>query len=289
MKSKNPINFSKKVYEVCKQIPKGKVSTYKQIANKLNSKSYRAVGSALNKNPYAPIVPCHRVINSNGNIGGFASGTKNKIKMLEKKAITKAGHKAIMQIAIDVAASEFYKLDRYGGKHAAEYQMLYKKLVNTHNIFSIEDPFDQDDFEQWKAITERLGDKIQIVGDDLTVSNPERITTAIRGKLCNALLLKVNQIGTLTEAIQSANLAKGAGWKVMVSHRSGETEDTLIADLAFLTNSKACAGVIISSTPLNILYLLLFLGTFNPLNFLGNDSELSKSKLTRINFLIVWI
>lgn len=169
-----------------------------------------------------------------GDEGGFApplKDPKEAIRLLEK-AIVKSGHKQIMQIAIDVAASEFYKLDRYDGKHAAEYQILYKNLVRLHNIYSIEDPFAEDDFEQWKAIYENLSDKIQIVGDDLTVSNPERITMAIREKLCNALLLKVNQIGTLTEAIQSANLAKGAGWKIMVSHRSGETEDTLIADLA---------------------------------------------------------
>jgi len=87
MKPKKTINFSKKVYEVCKQIPKGKVSTYKEIASKLNSKAYRAVGTTLNKNPYAPVVPCHRVINSNGNIGGFASGTKNKIKLLKQEGI----------------------------------------------------------------------------------------------------------------------------------------------------------------------------------------------------------
>ncbi len=169
-----------------------------------------------------------------GDEGGFAPPIKEPeeaIRLIEK-AIARAGYKSIMQLAMDPAASEFYRMQRYDGKHGAEYQIMYKKLVQQHNIISIEDPFDQDDFEQWEAITENLGEKIQVVGDDLTVSNPARITEAIRKKLCNALLLKVNQIGTLSEAIQSANLAKGAGWNVMVSHRSGETEDTFIADFA---------------------------------------------------------
>ena len=96
---------------------------------------------------------------------------------------------------------------------------------------SIEDPFDQDDFAAYSAMQERLGDKIQIVGDDLLVTNPKRVKTGIEQKMCNSLLLKVNQIGSLTEAIEACQLSREAGWGVMVSHRSGETEDNFIADL----------------------------------------------------------
>merc|ERR1719152_539138 len=99
-------------------------------------------------------------------------------------------------------------------------------------MVSIEDPFDQDDFESYKKMTESVGEGTQIVGDDLLVTNPTRVQKAIDEKACNALLLKVNQIGSITEAIQAVNMAKAAGWGVMTSHRSGETEDPFIADLA---------------------------------------------------------
>ncbi len=108
----------------------------------------------------------------------------------------------------------------------------YAELVKKYPIISIEDPFDQDDFEPYTELTKKIGSKIQVVGDDLLVTNTERIRKAVDLKLCNALLLKPNQIGTVTEAIDAANLAFKSGWNVMVSHRSGETEDSFIADLA---------------------------------------------------------
>jgi len=108
---------------------------------------------------------------------------------------------------------------------------LYKQFVNEFPIVSIEDPFDQDDWEHYQLFTSSIGEKTQIVGDDLLVTNPKRIATAIEKKACNALLLKVNQIGSVTESIEACVLAQKAGWGVMVSHRSGETEDCFIADL----------------------------------------------------------
>lgn len=109
-------------------------------------------------------------------------------------------------------------------------QLLYEDLFKISPIISIEDPFDQDDFDTWQKFTEK-NQMIQIVGDDLTVTNPKRMQLAIEKKACNCLLLKVNQIGTITEAIQAYLLAKSSGWGTMISHRSGETEDTFIADL----------------------------------------------------------
>lgn len=109
---------------------------------------------------------------------------------------------------------------------------FYTELVEKYGIVSIEDPFDQDDFPGYGILTKNLGDKVQIVGDDLLVTNKLRVQMAVEKKACNALLLKVNQIGSLTEAIEAANLSFDNGFGVMVSHRSGETEDTFIADLA---------------------------------------------------------
>ena len=108
---------------------------------------------------------------------------------------------------------------------------LYDKLSTKYPIKSIEDPFDQDDFDAYIKMTARLGKKLQIVGDDLLVTNPKRVQTGIDKKLVNALLLKVNQIGTVTESIEASNMSQKAGWGVMVSHRSGETEDNFIGDL----------------------------------------------------------
>ncbi|KAG0046955.1 hypothetical protein BGZ89_005111 [Linnemannia elongata] len=142
---------------------------------------------------------------------------------------------------MDVAASEFYKNDKYdldfksadsdASKHLSGEQLakLYQDFTHNYPIVSIEDPFDQDDWSAWSHLTGATD--IQIVGDDLTVTNPTRIRTAIDKKACNALLLKVNQIGTITESIQAAVLSQQSGWGVMVSHRSGETEDNTIADI----------------------------------------------------------
>jgi len=181
-----------------------------------------------------------------GDEGGFAPNIQNNREGLEllKQAITKSGYTDIVKIGMDVAASEFYTDD---GKYDLDFKTknndksqvltgeqlanLYKEFVRDYPIISIEDPFDQDDWDSYARLTAEVGKAVQIVGDDLLVTNPKRIQTAIEKKACNALLLKVNQIGSITESIQACKLAQSQGWGVMVSHRSGETEDTFIADL----------------------------------------------------------
>ena len=172
-----------------------------------------------------------------GDEGGFAPAKiKKTIEALDliKKAISVSGYNKKVDVAIDCAASEYYKRNRYyvDGKKLTKEQLLefYLNLIKKYPIISIEDPFNQEDFESF-ALLREMSD-INVVGDDLTVTNSERIEVAIKEKSCNCLLLKVNQIGTLTEALDAAKLAMENGWKVMVSHRSGETEDTFIADLA---------------------------------------------------------
>lgn len=178
-----------------------------------------------------------------GDEGGFAPNIQNNKDALEliKKAIDAAGYTGAVDVAMDVAASEFYKDGKYdldfknpkseAKDHITPDQLadLYREFIKDSPMVSIEDPFDQDDWDSWVKFTSSVG--IQIVGDDLTVTNPKRIQTAIDKKACNCLLLKVNQIGSMTEAIDAHLLAKSNGWGTMVSHRSGETEDTLIADL----------------------------------------------------------
>ncbi|KDE04923.1 enolase [Microbotryum lychnidis-dioicae p1A1 Lamole] len=178
-----------------------------------------------------------------GDEGGFApnvQGAEDSLELL-KEAIEKAGYTGKVKIGLDVASSEFYKDGKYDldfknpnsdpSKWLTGVQLseVYSKMVQDYDIISIEDPFDQDDWEAWSHL--RANSPIQIVGDDLTVTNPIRIKTAIEKKACNGLLLKVNQIGTITESIAAAQLSQSDGWGVMVSHRSGETEDTTIADL----------------------------------------------------------
>lgn len=178
-----------------------------------------------------------------GDEGGFAPNILNNkdALLLITSAIEKAGYTGRIEIGMDVAASEFYKnglydLDFKNPKSdkskwisPEKLQDLYKSFINEFPISSIEDPFDQDDWAAWSSMT--AATSIQIVGDDLTVTNPKRIQTAVDKKACNCLLLKVNQIGTVTESIKAHLLAKQNGWGTMVSHRSGETEDTFIADL----------------------------------------------------------
>lgn len=179
-----------------------------------------------------------------GDEGGFAPNIENNKQGLEliKTAIEKAGYTGKVEIGMDVAASEFYKDSKYDllwktkqGGQAEKFLTgdqlgdVYRNFIAEYPIVSIEDPFDQDDWEAWSKLT--ASTKIQIVGDDLTVTNPKRIATAVEKKSCNGLLLKVNQIGTVTESIEAHNLAKSSGWGTMISHRSGETEDTFIADL----------------------------------------------------------
>jgi len=172
-----------------------------------------------------------------GDEGGFApeqlQNAKEALDML-MKAIKDAGHTGKVDIAIDCAASESYKNGVYllDGKKLNKEQLLnfYLSLLKKYPIISLEDPFEQEDFVSFSKLKQKS--KIQIVGDDLTVTNIKRIEAAIVEESCNCLLLKVNQIGTLTEALDAVRLAYANGWRVMVSHRSGETEDTFIADLA---------------------------------------------------------
>ncbi len=172
-----------------------------------------------------------------GDEGGFApplSLVEEPLNLITE-AIDEAGHTGKFQLALDPAASEFYKEGKYlvDGKalDSNEFISLYEEFIEKFPIVSIEDAFDQDDWETFQKFTERNGDKLQIMGDDLLVTNVKRIKTAIDKKACNSLLLKVNQIGSVTESINAAKLSQDNGWTVMVSHRSGETEDPFIADL----------------------------------------------------------
>jgi len=183
-----------------------------------------------------------------GDEGGFAPNILENIEALNLlvDAINKSGYEGKVKIGMDVAASEFYeskskiydldfKTANNDGKHKKTGDALkdmYKDFCSKYPLVSIEDPFDQDDWEFYTKMTSEIGEKIQIVGDDLLVTNPKRIEKALKEKACNALLLKINQIGSITEAIEACNLAQENNWGVMVSHRSGETEDTFIADLA---------------------------------------------------------
>lgn len=178
-----------------------------------------------------------------GDEGGFAPNIQSNKEALNliSDAIAKAGYTGKIEIGMDVAASEFFKDGQYDLDFknpnsdksqwlpADKLAALYMEFIKDFPIVSIEDPFDQDHWEAWSSMT--AATKIQIVGDDLTVTNPKRIATAVEKKACNCLLLKVNQIGTVTESIKAHNLAKSNGWGTMVSHRSGETEDAFIADL----------------------------------------------------------
>lgn len=179
-----------------------------------------------------------------GDEGGFAPNIQSNEEAVELLvcAIENAGHTGKVLIGMDCAASEFFKDGKYdldfknpknAGKQVVEAEQLtqmYTEFTEKYPIVSIEDPFQEDDWEPWIQLTKCLPD-VQIVGDDLTVTNPKRIEEAIKKKACNCLLLKVNQIGTVSESIKAHLLAKANGWGTMVSHRSGETEDTFIADL----------------------------------------------------------
>ena len=154
--------------------------------------------------------------------------------------LTGTGGVGKTSLALDVAASEFHDKGKYtfeGKKRkATDMVKYYAELVDAYPLVSIEDPLNEDDWEGWVAITEQLGDKVQLVGDDLFVTNPERLARGIADKAGNALLVKVNQIGSLTETLDAVTLAQTNGFKCMMSHRSGETEDVTIADLAVATN-----------------------------------------------------
>ncbi|GLY14642.1 phosphopyruvate hydratase [Kineosporia rhizophila] len=179
-----------------------------------------------------------------GDEGGFApsvAGTKEALELIAT-AIDKAGYVlgTDLGLALDVAATEFHSEGVYsfeGGKRSsAEMVEFYTSLVNDYPLVSIEDPLDESDWEGWTALTTAIGSKVQIVGDDLFVTNPSRLQQGIETGAANALLVKVNQIGTLTETFDAVALAHRNGYRCMMSHRSGETEDTTIADLAVATD-----------------------------------------------------
>ena len=175
-----------------------------------------------------------------GDEGGFAPNLASNAEALDLiiEAIHNAGFKpgTDVVLALDVAASEFYTEGKYSfegaQKSSAEMIEYYEKLVADYPLVSIEDPLNEEDWDGWAAITKVLGDKVQLVGDDLFVTNVERLQRGIDTSTANALLVKVNQIGTLTETIDAVTLAHRSGYSTMMSHRSGETEDTTIADLA---------------------------------------------------------
>ena len=179
-----------------------------------------------------------------GDEGGFApsvGSTKEALDLIVE-AIKKAGYEPgkDVALALDVASSEFYKDGKYhfeGGEHTAEeMSKVYEDLIANYPIVSIEDPLQEDDWEGYTALTAAIGDKVQIVGDDFFVTNPARLREGIEKKAANALLVKVNQIGTLNETFDAVELAHRNGYRTMMSHRSGETEDTTIADLAVALN-----------------------------------------------------
>ena len=200
---------------------------------------YHALKSVLKERGYTALV---------GDEGGYAPALKANAEAVEVilVAIEKAGYKAGEQIsiALDPAASELYEEDtklynlRKEGKKLTGEQMVafWKSWVDQYPIVSIEDGLAQDDWQSWQLMVKELGDRIQIVGDDLLVTNPERVRRAIKDKAANALLVKLNQIGTLTETIEAVETCHRAGWRAVTSHRSGETEDSTIADLAVALN-----------------------------------------------------
>lgn len=184
-----------------------------------------------------------------GDEGGFAPNLKSNEEAIQiiLEAIEAAGYKAgsQVQIAMDVASSEFYNKEtkKYvlageGGKEFTSHELVgfYKDLVNKYPIVSIEDGLDENDWDGWKYLTKELGQKVQLVGDDLLVTNTKRLAKAIDQGIANSILVKVNQIGTLTETFEAVEMAKRAGYTAVLSHRSGETEDSIIADIAVATN-----------------------------------------------------
>lgn len=182
-----------------------------------------------------------------GDEGGFAPALKSSKEALDYilKAIKDAGYEPgeDVVLALDVASTEFYKGGKYNlageGKKLSSAEMVdyLADLVANYPIESIEDGMAEDDWEGWALLTEKLGDEVQLVGDDLFVTNPERLMRGIEEGCANAILIKFNQIGTLTETLQAIEIAQKAGYGVVISHRSGETEDTTLADLAVATNA----------------------------------------------------
>ena len=210
-------------------------------ALRMGTETFHALKSVLKKKGYSTSV---------GDEGGFAPNLKSNEETLDLilESITKAGYKPgkDVSLALDVASSEmydkkkkkyvFFKSDK-SAKSSDQMIKVYEKLVKDYPIISIEDGLDENDWKGWKNLTEAIGDKVQLVGDDLFVTNTERLGKGIDQGIANSILIKVNQIGTLTETLDAIEMAKRAGYTNVISHRSGETEDTTIADIAVATNA----------------------------------------------------
>ncbi len=213
--------------------------TFKE-ALRMGAEVFHALKSVLKSKGYNTAV---------GDEGGFAPNLKSNEEALEViiESIEKAGYKPKEDVvlAMDVASSEFYDKDKkvYNlageGKemNAEQLSDFYGELIKKYPIVSIEDGLDENDWQGWKTLTDKLGDKVQLVGDDLLVTNTEKLRKAIEGGIANSILVKVNQIGTLTETFEAIEMAKRAGYTAVISHRSGETEDTTIADIAVAANT----------------------------------------------------
>lgn len=207
-------------------------------ALRMCSQVYHALKNLLNEKGYSTGV---------GDEGGFAPDLKSNEEAIEViiEAIKKAGFEPgkDMFIALDPASSEFFEDGKYVLKHEGktlspeEMVGFYENLVNKYPIISIEDGMAEEDYEGWKIMTERLGNKIQLVGDDLFVTNVKRLQKGLDNNIANSILIKLNQIGTLTETLDAIELAKKNGYTAVVSHRSGETEDTTLADVAVAMNA----------------------------------------------------
>ncbi len=208
-------------------------------AVRMGSEVFHHLKDVLKSNGYATSV---------GDEGGFAPNLSSNREALELivRGIEEAGYRPgeDVSLALDPAASEFYedgvyllKAEDSPQKTAAEMVDFYESLINDFPIISIEDGHAEDDWEGWKIMTERLGGRIQLVGDDIFVTNPERLQRGIQEGVSNAILIKLNQIGTVTETLRTIEMAKKAGFGIVISHRSGETEDTTIADLAVAANT----------------------------------------------------
>jgi enolase len=205
----------------------------------MGAEVFHALGKVLSDNGLSTGV---------GDEGGFAPDLKSNDQGVEVilQAIEKAGYRPgeDVVLAIDAAASSFFKTGSYtfdksdqSARDNREMIAFYSEWVDRYPVFSLEDGLDENDWEGWKALTLQLGDRIQLVGDDLFVTNPERIARGIAEKSANAVLIKLNQIGTLTETLQAIEMTHRAGWKTVISHRSGETEDSFIADLSVAANA----------------------------------------------------
>jgi enolase len=208
-------------------------------ALRMGAEVFHSLKSVLRKKGYNTAV---------GDEGGFAPSLKSNEEAIEVilEAILNAKYKPGKDIylALDPASSEFFEKGKYvfkksdkSAKTPEQLVKFYEKLVKNYPIISIEDGMAENDWDGWKTMTEALGEKIQIVGDDIFVTNPEILSEGIEKGIANSILIKVNQIGTLTETLDCIEMAKRAGYTTVISHRSGETEDTTIADIAVATNA----------------------------------------------------